>query len=100
MDVQIEICIEWLRLQQTTKTINTRHASYGYKHIIEKWANMYISNDAFIEAVKRIGYLYKMTPSGYNMWVALSEKTVRLYTRRLRHQRGYLTEISPLKRKS
>jgi len=43
MEEQIKLCQEWLDLQKNTKNVNTTISSYGYKHIIEQWAGVYIS---------------------------------------------------------
>ncbi len=80
MNQQVYLCRKWLRLQKQTKNVNKRHSSYGYKHIVEKWAGDYISNDAFIEAVKKENIKYEQIPtSPQNIWVALSERTIEKY---------------------
>jgi hypothetical protein len=38
------------------KTINTKHTSYGLKHVAERALNFYISNDEFIEAMILEGF--------------------------------------------
>lgn len=84
MENQILLCLEWLDLQQTTATMNQKHTSYSYKHIVEKWAGRYISEDAFIEAVKIRNLPFKRAPfTDKNIMVGLSEKTVRMYTDRI-----------------
>lgn len=97
---KILLCIEWLELQGTTKTINTRHSSHGYRNIIEEWAEAYVSEDAFIEAVKILQIPYKRVPfNTHSIHVALSEKTVRQYKdRRSWNKRSVTTHIPALKR--
>ena len=56
---QVDKCIEWLKLQTLTKGINKKHTSYGYKHMVENWCHLYISNDSFKKAVLVNG-LYPM----------------------------------------
>jgi len=77
---EVDICIEWLKKQEQTKTVNRNHTSYGYKHIVENYYKTYISNDSFKEAVRILGI--KNTPVSFspsNIYVALSEKTVKKY---------------------
>jgi hypothetical protein len=94
---EIALCIEWLNLQEKNEHPNLKHHSYGYKHLVEKWADTYISNDSFIEAVKRLNIPYKWV-SELNIAVALSEMTVRLYRERMKATRYGFERIPPLKR--
>ena len=73
-NIEVQKCIEWISLQKGRKTINKNHTSYHYKHLVEKWSGVYISDDSFIEAIKLTGIPYKESGVGNNIWVALSEK--------------------------
>jgi len=74
---QIKIAQEWLKTQVITKSVNRNHTSYGYKHMAEKWAKMYISNEAMIEAVKLLKIPYNYSRKNKkNIFVALSERTL------------------------
>lgn len=56
-ETQVTLCIEWLKTFATPrKTVNDKIGSYGLKHVVERWAGIYISNGAFILAVYRMGY--------------------------------------------
>lgn len=70
-EAEILKCIEWLKLQAWTYTINRKYSSYSYKHMVEKWSGMYISNDSFKEAVKRLGI---KSTDGINTYIAISQK--------------------------
>lgn len=96
---EIALCIEWLNLQEKNKHPNIHHSSYGYKHVVEKWADTYISNDSFIEAVKRLGIKYEWI-NELNIAVALSERTVKLYRERAKGTKYGITRIEPLKRRA
>jgi len=67
---EVEKAVEWVsQFAQQRKTINTQHTSYGLKHIAEKWANHYISNDSFIEAMDQCGFKKRrMRPSSPNFY--------------------------------
>lgn len=69
--IHISRCREFLRHCKPTKNINTNRSSYGYKHLVESWLNLfsqkywldheespnfYISNGAFIVAAIGEGY--------------------------------------------
>lgn len=56
---QIEICMNWINEFCKPSTRYALSSSYTYKHVVEKWANTYISNGAFIQAAVNLGYKYK-----------------------------------------
>jgi hypothetical protein len=60
---EINLCSEWIRTvpKRTTK-INKNRSSYGWKHDVERWAGVYISNDSFKTAAKIAGLM--TVPSG------------------------------------
>ena len=68
--VEIEKAIEWIHANaEMRKTINKRYSSYGLKHIAEKWAKQYISNDSLIEAMCQCGYnIQRCHPTSPNYW--------------------------------
>ena len=57
-DAEVKICIKWLSIHATrTRTIRkNRSSSYGYKHVVERWADTYITNEEFIKAAHLLGY--------------------------------------------
>jgi hypothetical protein len=81
---QIKICTAWLMLHAIpTARLSRRTNSYSYKHRVERWTHAtgphrlsdldgnrwtssyyYISNGAFIEAARRIGYRVEPTHAG------------------------------------
>lgn len=71
---EVLLCMEWLKKQKITKTMDK--SSYGLKNIVERAYNKYISNDSFIEAVKRLGIPYKKVDNSINILVGISNKLV------------------------
>jgi hypothetical protein len=77
---EIEFCKKWINDNCTkTKTIRTRHTSYGLKHMVEKdseleWCGpyFYVSNGAFIQAAIELGFVYR--PVGVNAVFNISLK--------------------------
>lgn len=54
---EVQLCKDWIvKFTKKRKTINTAIGSYGLKHAVEQWANQYISNEAFIQATKDMGF--------------------------------------------
>jgi hypothetical protein len=81
---QIALCADWLALQSRIKSVNSRHSSYGYKHMVEGWTrakgeHAYISNGAFIAAAVGVGLVYKQV--GIRACFNLSNRTVNQYPR-------------------
>jgi hypothetical protein len=51
---QVQLCEDWI----TSTALPCKKAtgySYGLKHVVERWANTYISNGAFIQASLNLG---------------------------------------------
>ena len=54
---QIDLCEKWINeFAEKRKTINGNISSYRLKHIVEEHFGSYISNGAFIQACKNLGY--------------------------------------------
>jgi hypothetical protein len=69
--VEVDICKLWIKkFIDPRKTISTQHRSYGLKHFVEKWAEHYIPNGAFIQAAIELGFNYRMR--GPNAWFNMS----------------------------
>jgi hypothetical protein len=47
---QFDLCKRWLAKVTLIQSFNSRHTSYRYKHMVERWAGRYVSNGAFIAA--------------------------------------------------
>lgn len=73
--LEVKKCSEWLALQTLIKTVNTRHSSYAYKHMVERWSNIYISEESFLDAVKKLGIPHKNYKG--SIYLSLSEKTLK-----------------------
>ena len=74
---EIENCKKWIGLQKRLKTFYTMN-SYRAKHLVERWAGIYIGNDSFIKAVQELNIPYVV--EGPNIMVGISEKkTVMSY---------------------
>lgn len=64
---EIALCEEWLsRFTEPQAKFNNKHTSYGLKHQVEKWADTYISNGAFIFAAYSLKYPVKALEDGPN----------------------------------
>jgi hypothetical protein len=53
---EIVACADWCHFQKVRQTINHQHSSYGYKHMVENWRGLYISNGSFIAAAVGLGF--------------------------------------------
>ena len=76
---QIHLCKVWLQEFATVgKTYNA--FSYGYKHVVERWAGKYVSNGAFIPAALECGFEIKpvdpLSPNA-NVKIKVSKKFLR-----------------------
>jgi len=63
--LQVDLCIEFIqKYLQPAKKLH-RRSSYGWKHVVERWAETYITNGAFIMAALLEGIdqdiIYKST---------------------------------------
>lgn len=74
---QIALCADWIRQLQFRVTgpgsqpATGRHcipgrrtSSYAYKHVVERWAEEYISNGSFIAAAVGLGFPFTRFPEG------------------------------------
>ncbi len=67
VNAEIAICEEWLfKFTEPQKRFNNSHTSYGLKHQVEKWADKYVSNGAFIFAAISLKYPIKVIEDGPN----------------------------------
>lgn len=80
--------VTWLQENiEPTRTINTRHTSYGIKHIAEKDIG-YITNGVMIAAGIIAQYPYEIMPGSPNVPFGVSEKSLKdVSTRRLSPER-------------
>lgn len=78
----VQRCADWIKRQTAIKSFNTRHTSYGYKHMVEHWwrarsggqDNAYVTNGAFIAAAVGLGWEAKH--DGPNAAFKFSEESV------------------------
>ncbi len=73
------LCEQWLKIVDYNKTFNRRHTSYGYKHLVEKWADFYISNGIFIVAALANKIEVERMNSGLNCYLKISQKSAKLF---------------------
>lgn len=74
---QFETCKRWLANVTRIKTFNSKHTSYGYKHMVERWAKRYVCNGAFIAAAIALGIPIRRTDArSPNVFLPLSEKSI------------------------
>lgn len=52
---EVALCAQWLR---TEGAVDARN-SYGLKHDVENWADVYVSNGALIAAALGLGFEYE-----------------------------------------
>jgi hypothetical protein len=56
---EVEICKTWIELYGRPKKAFGNRSSYVLKHVVERWAGEYVTNGAFIEAARQLGYEYE-----------------------------------------
>ncbi len=72
---QIDSAKLWLsEYVEPATTFALQRTSYGYKHTVERWAERYISNGAFITAAIELGYRWRRVMNGPNAIFALRMK--------------------------
>lgn len=73
------ILLDWCDLLGKISTINTKHSSYGLKHIFSSSSKgFYISNGTFKGAMLKLGYKYQPISNGINWRFNISEKCLKL----------------------
>lgn len=74
--LEVQWTVEWLLANiARIKTINTRHSSYGLKHLAEPFSpKAYLTNGTFIAAA--IVADYPSDLSGYNAYFGMSERSI------------------------
>jgi hypothetical protein len=91
-EAEIARSIAWLEeWSDFLKTFNPRiESSYGLKHSAESWAGDYVSNGAFIEAARRLGYQIK--PRDFASPNATFNMSIKRYNDHLRalHQNPHV----------
>ena len=74
---QFDLCKRWLANVARIKSFNAKHTSYGYKHMVERWAGRYVCNGAFIAAAIALNIpIRRSHPRSPNVFLPLSEKSV------------------------
>lgn len=73
---------EWLSEIEKIKTINSKHTSYGLKHIAEKDIG-YITNGVFIAAAIHCGFDFKTRAGSPNVIFNMSEKSIKNIIKRI-----------------
>ena len=78
----VAVCADWIKQQVPIQSINTKHASYGYKHMVEGWCRrrnhpQYIPNGAFIAAAVGLGFKFRLFAESPNVQFNFSERTVK-----------------------
>ena len=61
-DYHVELCTRWLQEHAHPGNGWTRRTSRDLHFDVQRWAGMYVTNGAFIEAARRLGYDFK--PAG------------------------------------
>jgi len=88
--MQFETCKRWLENITRIKSFNSRHTSYGYKHMVERWAGRYVCNGAFIAAAIALNIpIRRSHRQSPNVVLPISEKSVA-YMRSLEKQKKAL----------
>lgn len=87
--------VTWLQENvKPTRTINTRHTSYGIKHIAEKDIG-YITNGVMIAAGIIAQYPYEIVPGSPNVPFGMSEKSLKEVSTRRRSPERVLKQFTP-----
>jgi hypothetical protein len=72
---QVAVCVRWLAALGTPiKQIDYHRTSYGRKHDVQRWADEYISNGAFIAAALGMGYKARTMECSPNMHFNITRK--------------------------
>ena len=71
------LCEQWLNIVDYNTTFNKKRSSYRYKHLVEKWADFYISNGTFIVAALANQIEIQEDNQGMNCYLKVSEKSVK-----------------------
>jgi hypothetical protein len=66
----------FLESLERKKGINRKWSSYTLKHLAEKIAGRYVSNEALIQAAKDLGFR-TFSLGGPNIWINIRERSVR-----------------------
>ena len=84
---QVQRSADWIKQQRPLKGFNTRHTSYGYKHMVERWwkqdyeafsgPDAYVANGAFIAAAVGLGWAMKQNGYSLNVHFKFSQKRLR-----------------------
>lgn len=75
---QFSTCQDWLSLVVKTRSFNLNYTSYSYKHMVERWADLYVSNGAFIAAAIALEFKIKRIHSkSPNVFLPISSKSVK-----------------------
>lgn len=75
---QFSACKNWLNKVVKIRSFNRNHTSYRYKHMVERWADLYVSNGAFIAAAIALDFPIKRTHSkSPNVFLPISNKSVK-----------------------
>ncbi len=82
---EVAACADWLDTATRIKSLNKRHSSYGYKHLVQRWnlervkrgkvVPTYIANGSFIAAAVGTGFSFEL--DGPNAYFNISEKSVK-----------------------
>lgn len=66
------LCRRWLLAQRKIKTPNT--SSYFLKHVVERWADVYIPQGVFIAAAIDLGWKYEYREPSHSVKLCISKK--------------------------
>ena len=73
---EYEAARTFLNSLERKKGINRRWSSYSLKHLAEKIAGRYVSNEALIAAAEDLGFRV-FSLGGPNRWFNISERSIR-----------------------
>lgn len=77
-DSQKRILVEWCSSIVPIRSINTKHTSYGLKHLFNNAPNgFYVTNGAFKKAMLEAGFEYKCVNNSINWFFNISEKSIK-----------------------
>jgi len=97
---EVVLAAEWLQDIAGGARVNTKHTSYGYKHMVERWQRArasahdrhYVSNGAFIAAAIGMGFKFKAETDNLNVQFNIPEAAVK------KREREASPELKPARR--
>jgi hypothetical protein len=76
-EAECTVACEWLSRRRKTRSMNQRHNSYGFSHMVERVTGIYVSNGAFIAAAIHCGFPYRLIPNDRSVQFGIAERSLK-----------------------